>query len=154
LPENTVLHHIYGKISHGEKTQPPDIIPLVKMSQIGNCQKTQSYIIFMKKIPHRDRKHRHHSHGKIGPNLLKTQPYIIPMTKIPRRDRKPIIPMVKLARALHHIHSEGGDGAGDYYEVHAVPHLPEEGPRVQHQPVQDDLNKLIKIIIVMPLSKS
>ncbi len=44
--------------------------------------------------------------------------------------------------ALHHIHGEGGDGAGDDYEVHAVPHLPEEGPRVQHQPVQDDLNKL------------
>ncbi len=64
------------------------------------------------------------------------------MENIPHMDRKHSFLTSTEITALHHIHGEGGDGAGDDNEVHAVPHLPEEGPRVQHQPVQDDLNKL------------
>ena len=40
---------------------------------------------------------------------------------------------------LHHVHGEGGDGTGHNNEVHAVPHLPEEGPGVQHQTIQNYL---------------
>ncbi len=34
LPENKVLYHIQGKNTYGRRTQPPDIIHMVKLGQI------------------------------------------------------------------------------------------------------------------------
>ena len=34
-----------------------------------------------------------------------------------------------------HVHDEGGEGTGDNDEVHAVPHLPHVGPRMQDQAI-------------------